>query len=103
MSRFGRESRPRSTLSTTAACGDRSEVALEPVDDALQAVDPAVGAAGFHHQVELVRVAHHLDGSAEAAEHRECDLGLAGGTAQVALGLEQEERRLVSMEERTRG
>src|SRR5919206_464766 len=78
------------------------EVPIEPGDDPLDAVDAAVRAADEDEQVRLVRVAHHLDGPAELAQRGEDDLRLVGRAAHIRLGLEQEERRLVPLDERGR-
>src|SRR5262245_30187095 len=75
-----------------------SEVALEPVDDSLEAVDAPVGATELEQQVRLLRVAHHLDRPAELAQHRECDVRLPGRASEVSLGLEEEERRRVAVQ-----
>ena len=70
---------------------------LEPVDDPLDPVDAPVGPAEREHHVRLARVPDHLHGPAELAQRREHDLGLVGRAPEVALALEQEERRLVPL------
>ena len=54
----------------------RLQVAPEPVDHPLDAVDAAVGPAHGEEEVELLRVAHHLDRAAERAQDREHDLAV---------------------------
>jgi len=78
------------------------QVALEPVDDPLEPVDPPVGAPGIEKEMELVGVAHHFHGPAETAQDGEGDLRLLVGTALVALGLKEEEWRLVPVQLRSR-
>src|SRR5437667_5084892 len=91
------------TTTETSRTGRSLEMAPEPVDDALEPVDPAIGPARREHQVRLARVADHLDRPAEPAEGGEDDFGLVRRAAQVVLALEEEERRLVPVDRRGRG
>ena len=70
-----------------------AQVAVEPGEDALVAVDPAVGAAGRAVDVVLVGVEDVLDGPPQLAQRDEELLVVGGRAAQVGLGLEHEQRR----------
>src|SRR3954466_14572499 len=71
-----------------------SEVSAEPVEDALEAIDPPIGSAVDEHHMGLLRVAHHLCGDARHPQRRERDLGMDRRTPQVVLRNEQEQRSL---------
>jgi len=44
------------------------------------------------HAVRFLRVAHHLDGPSEHAQHRERELGLLGRAPKVAVGVDEHHR-----------
>jgi hypothetical protein len=68
-------------------------VVVEEGEHAPVPVDPTVGSAGELQQVRLARVADELDLTAEAKEGRVQLLGLARGTPEVGVALQEQHRR----------